>query len=146
MKKLVILIGLLGVIFISGTAHAYNVYNNTGYTLEIWGEHCPACLAGTVNSGNYLSCPGDDAGCGGTTTITAIVTSTTADGDYFLMQCPTDVPAHGYVIFTALQYSQEFDFYYGNCEVYDANGTQIDTNIPDSLSSCWTQSRFGCPV
>lgn len=129
MKKLVILIGLLGVIFISGTAHAYNVYNETSVPLYIHGEFCGPCLLENALPGTHVSCPGDDTGCEGSTSITAEIFQPNGDLIYYNIGCPAAVENHGYVQFYQFSFTDNSTNLVGYCSVTNNDGSNAYTGL-----------------
>lgn len=129
---------ILGIITLSSYTNisfAYNVYNKAKtnpYSIEVWGEDCPACFHGHVSRGEHKSCPGNEKGCTGHTQITACILVMGGAGyghnTNELRACSKKVPAHGWVEFVDAPYDV---FNHGPqdsmlCFVYDEHGKVLN--------------------
>jgi len=68
-RGVVILVGAIVLSLGSGSAGAYEIYNESADPIGVMGELCPGCFEQVVKPKESKSCPGDNQGCRGTTWI-----------------------------------------------------------------------------
>jgi len=120
MNKILTLLSGFALMLAAEAGHSYTVYNNSGDTVKVWGEHCIPCMAVTLNPGASASCPGDNDGCRGDTTISFI----DLDDDSFSDDCykaTAKVTNHGWVVITGS------DGFF-DAAVFDNGGQQRNAN------------------
>lgn len=130
MKKMMLLLVAITSMALADSTLAYRVYNKSSQDrIEVWGQHCPKCFHAKISMGDSKSCPGDKKGCGGLTTISAIML--VPDSPYSntekCQKCSVRVPAHGWVEFVDDKGG------FTSCVVYDKNGNALNGEAFDRL-------------
>lgn len=135
------LLTLASLIFM-GSAHAYKIYNYTGYEAEFeggLGVWCFGCFHLNIPNDDSRSCPGNERGCRGETGVRMVIPSNLS-AEYYgyeitneksiyrsvWLDTPISVTAHGTVIFR--RYS---------VEVYNDRGDLIYNGKPKLGGRPW---------
>ena len=119
LRTLFLLLMAYFILYNTGQASAYCIYNFLNESADFHGEHCDRCFHGTIGAGQKKCCPGDESGCRGDTWISMTIT---IGGSTFALRvtreytCAAPVDAHGWV-----EISKRNNTFW--CVVYRQNGS-----------------------